>query len=236
MQIPIIYEDDVLLVIDKPGGLVVNKSESANRDTLQSWAQARFNISESGDSDFASRAGIVHRLDKDTSGLLIIAKSESAFISLQGQFFLRRVVKNYTTLVHGKLAPETGIVKAPVARLPGNRKKFGVVAGGRDAQTEYHVTSFYQFQNSLYSLLKIIPLSGRTHQIRIHLKYLGYPIVGDNLYAGKKYSEQDKELTDRIFLHACYLRFEHPITGKWMELKSDLPEDLLNVVSKLTKL
>lgn len=235
MEIPIIYEDDDLVVIDKPAGLVVNRSDSANRDTLQSWIEAEYRFPKVGNSDFFKRAGIVHRLDKDTSGLIIIAKNDESFKLLQQQFFQRIVSKKYQTLVHGKI-PQAGSINAPVGRLPWNRRKFGVIPDGRTAETNYKVVSYYKFKNNLYSLLLVTPITGRTHQIRIHLKYLGFPVVGDILYNGKKFIEEDRVFTNRIFLHACYLHFQIPGSYKWLELKSDLPENLLFVLTRLEKI
>ena len=157
MQIPIVYEDEALLVIYKPAGLVVNRAESVKGETLQDWVERYLSFPQKRESikkktgspigsgmtddmdDFYKRSGIVHRLDKDTSGILIIAKTPQAFINLQLQFKERQISKKYKTLVHGQVKPKTGEIRASVGRLPWNRERFGVLAGGREAVTSYSV-------------------------------------------------------------------------------------------------
>jgi len=205
MNIPIIYEDESLLVVDKPAGIVVNKGESVKGETLQEWAEKnlkikklKFKIKE--DNDFINRAGIVHRLDKETSGLLIIAKTPASFLQLQSQFKERNVSKKYITLVHGKVLPEKGEIRASVGRLPWNRERFGVLAGGREAITSYKLLKLFNSpKGEALSLLEVTPHTGRTHQIRIHLKYLGHPVVSDSFYAGRKTVKADYEFCPRLF-------------------------------------
>lgn len=186
-----------------------------------------------GMSDFYGRAGIVHRLDKETSGVLLIAKDPVIFVKLQKQFANREIVKKYFALVHGKIESVEGEIKAPIGRLPWHRTKFGVVASGREAETSYKVISYYYKDGNSYTLLEVIPHTGRTHQIRVHLKYLGYPLVSDRLYTGRINYRKDQEFCPRLFLHANFLRFSHPKTKKMMEIISKFPYDLQQVIDQL---
>jgi 23S rRNA pseudouridine1911/1915/1917 synthase len=240
MNIPIVFEDESLIIIDKPAGIVVNRSLNSPHDTVQDWAEKKLNfkdqrskIEKGEESTFYGRAGIVHRLDKETSGILLIAKNEKNFLHLQNQFFSRTVQKEYITLVHGNVLSSNAEINAPVGRLPWDRMKFGVLPGGREASTSYSVIERFDFRNSQYSLLTVLPHTGRTHQIRIHLKHIGHSIVGDYLYAGRKTYRQDKEFCNRIFLHAGRIRFIHPEKNVVMEFSTVLPEDLVDVVSDM---
>jgi len=224
--IKIIYEDDNILVLDKPSGITVNKSETTKGDTLQDWLEQEFEIE-------VERSGIVHRIDKETSGLLLVAKDTESFENLQKQFKERTVKKTYVALVHGKIL-SAGVVKVPVGRLPWNRKRFGVLAGGREAVTRYRVISNFKFQISNlpeeFSLLELYPETGRTHQIRVHMKYLGHPVYGDELYAGRKTARNDRKILQRLFLHAAKISFVHPKTGERLSFESKLPEELLKIL------
>jgi len=264
MDIPIIFQDDSFLIIDKPSGIVVNRSENAPEGTVQDWIESRIKnyacppsaitegncrrelrIEKEEDSDFIKRAGIVHRIDKETSGLLIIAKTPEAFENLQKQFLERTVTKKYITLVHGKVVPKVCTIKAPVGRLPWNRRKFGVLAEGREAETSYKVIKYYsclpchsresgnpdppvkpEDDKKIFSYLSVFPHTGRTHQIRIHLQHLGFPIVSDPLYLPKNIYEEDIKWCPHLFLHAAYLKLQHPKSGEWKEFESNLPHDL----------
>lgn len=234
-KVKIIFEDDQILVLEKPAGMVVNRAETVAGKTLQDWIERysewdwkslKAQKKTEGTEDFLKRSGIVHRLDKETSGILLVAKTSAAFENLQKQFKERRVKKKYLALVHGQVKPETGEIEAPVGRIPWSREKFGVVPGGRVALTKYKVSKIYNLESKIYSLLEITPETGRTHQIRVHLKYLGYPIVADEKYAGRKTSREDRKIFPRMFLHASYLGFFHPRTGDWIEFESKLPQDL----------
>jgi len=235
----IIFEDESLLVIDKPAGVTVNKAETTKEDTIQDWAEIKLakEIKEETDPVFKSRAGIVHRLDKETSGLLLIAKNNTSFLNLQSQFKERVVTKKYLTLVHGVLEPAKGTINAPIDRLPWNREHFGVFPGGREAVTDYKIVETYHGTSlqDKYSLLEITPHTGRTHQIRVHLKYLGHPVVGDELYAGRKTARDDRKFCPRQFLHAAYIKFTHSEVKEIIEFNSPLPPDLSQVLSSLTK-
>lgn len=228
----VILEDTSFLVLEKPEGWVVNRSETTkNQQTIQDWLEANFQFSIFK-FQFC-RSGVVHRLDKETSGLLLIAKTLEAFTNLQKQFKERKVVKRYLALVHGKIQPEEGEINAAISRSPFNRKKFGVFLGGREATTKYQVLSIKYKEGNFYSLVELEPKTGRTHQIRVHLKHLGYPIVGDDFYAGRKTARLDRKWCGRQFLHASYLAFFHPETGEKLEFTSSLPADLEAVMKKL---
>lgn len=235
MQPKVIFEDDSILVLDKSAGWIVNDAETVGKTpVIQTWLAQNFKYQISNDK--LLRGGIVHRLDKETSGLLIIAKTKEAFENLQTQFKSREVKKVYTALVHGKLEPEEGVVNAPVGRLPWNRERFGILPGGRNAETAYKVMAYYQLQASSYTLVELYPKTGRTHQIRIHLKYLGHPIVADEFYAGRKTSRADRKWCPRLFLHAGRISFSHPTSGEKVEFKSVLPNDLEKSLASLEKL
>jgi len=181
------------------------------------------------------RSGIVHRLDKETSGILLIAKSKDVFDELQSQFKERKVNKTYLALVHGKVEPKEGEIKTPVGRLPWNRERFGVLPGGKIAETEYEVLNYFRKGNDQYSYIEFKPKTGRTHQLRIHAKYLGHPIVSDNLYAGRKTVRKDRLWCPRLFLHASAITFTHPFFKKKVVYKSQLPHDLTESLNSLVK-
>jgi len=245
MEPRIIFEDDYLIVLDKPPGWVVNEADTTkHQKVVQKWLVKERPYELAKNSEL--RSGIVHRLDKETSGVLVVAKKAMAFKDLQAQFKARKVKKTYTALVHGKVEPEKGTINAPVGRLPWNRERFGVLPGGRSAETKYKVVGYYEceevrpFKVHLsraksrdYSLLTLSPKTGRTHQIRIHLKYLGHPIVSDEFYAGRKTARRDRIWCPRLFLHANKISFTHPEKGKIVSFKSKLPDDLQSCLKKL---
>jgi 23S rRNA pseudouridine1911/1915/1917 synthase len=200
--------------VDKPAGLTVHPAPGHPAHTLVNAILAHFpHLADIGDS---LRPGVVHRLDKDTSGVMLVAKNQVAQANLSKQFKSHSVTKAYLALVKGKLEPESGIIEADIGRDPKNRKKMAVVAEGREARTEYRVIKYI----GGYTLLEIMPETGRTHQIRVHLAAIGFPVVGDKVYGVKS-----KYLT-RQFLHACRLGFKLPSSGEYMEFESDLPPDL----------
>ena len=179
MEISVNFEDDYLAVIEKPAGITVNRSENDLENTLEDWSQDKLGLK------LLERAGIVHRLDKETSGLIIIAKDGESLHKLQQQFAEREVKKKYSALIHGLLKDTNGslIVSAPIGRLPWNRRIFGVIPDGREAVTEIAIVDYYERKDKDYPYIEAKPQTGRTHQIRVHLKYLGHPIVADPLYS-----------------------------------------------------
>ncbi len=210
----IIYEDEDLLVIDKPAGLTVHPAPGHPSHTLVNAILSHFpDLADVGDS---LRPGIVHRLDKDTSGVMLVAKNRTAQLNLSDQFKAHSVVKTYLVLVKGRLTPEQGIIEAPIGRDLRNRKRMAVVAEGREARTEYRVVKYL----GSYTLLEVMPETGRTHQIRVHLSAIGYPVVGDGVYGIKS------PHLSRQFLHASRLGFKLPSSGEYVEFSSELPSDL----------
>ena len=229
----IIFEDQEFLVLNKPSGWIVNSaSTTKEQPVIQDWLLKNFDYEIS--QNILLRSGIVHRLDKETSGLLLVAKTERTFIELQRQFKEREVYKTYITLVHGKVSPSEGTVEVPVGRLPWRRDRFGVVAGGRDSKTDYELINLYKKDKDYYSLLECHPKTGRTHQIRIHMKHINHAVVADYFYAGRKTSRDDRIWCSRLFLHAGKISFSHPTLNKKIEYKSDLPDDLSKALKKLT--
>ncbi len=237
MEPTIIYEDDVMLVVDKPSGMIVNRADTTRGEvTLQDFLITYLKLDEPKTvmtdegyrNAFYDRSGIVHRLDKETSGLLLVAKHEDAFFNLQAQFKERTVKKHYITLVHGEVKPESGEVNAPIGRQEWNRMRFGVVAGGKEALTLYSVMEYRRHlrKKEILSLLEIELKTGRTHQIRVHMKYLGYPLFADFLYAGRKTQRDDRKFLSRVFLHAAKIAFNHPVNGDTMQFESTLPDEL----------
>ena len=210
----ILYEDDDLLVIDKPAGLTVHPAPGHSSNTLVNAILFHFpHLADIGDS---LRPGIVHRLDRDTSGVMLAAKNSAAQANLINQFKARSVTKAYLVLVKGHLTPEHGVIEAPIGRDPRDRKRMAVVAEGREARTDYQVVKYI----GDCTLLEIRPETGRTHQIRVHLAAIGYPVVGDPMYGVKS------PYLPRQFMHACRLGFKLPSTGEYVEFKSELPPDL----------
>lgn len=236
MEPEIIFEDKSLLILNKPSGWIVNEaSTTKNQPVIQKWISQKAKSEISNDTEY--RNGIVHRLDKETSGILVVAKTKEAFRNLQEQFKARVVEKTYTALVHGKVEPRNGVIKVPVGRLPWNRERFGVLPGGREAETGYKAISNYkpQMSNEILTLLELKPKTGRTHQIRIHLKYLGHPIVSDGFYAGRKTARDDRKWCPRLFLHASEIKFRHPKSEKFVNFKTNLDDDLHQALSGLKK-
>ena len=228
----IVFDDDDILVIDKPSGWITNDSQTTEgRPTVQKWIEKSQNYSLARDREY--RSGIVHRLDKETSGLLILAKNKNSFHELQSQFKLRKVHKTYTALVHGRVEGSPGKIAVPVGRLPWNRERFGVLPGGRSSETKYDAKAYYSDKNESYTLMQLKPKTGRTHQIRIHMKYIHHPIVSDNFYAGRKTSRNDRKWCSRLFLHASEISIIHPKSLKRISLSTDLPKDLQEVLNTL---
>ena len=231
-QIPlqIFFEDQDLAVIEKPAGLVVHPGSGSKTGTVVHGLLFHFqNLSDMGD---ASRPGIVHRLDKNTSGLLVIAKNNVAHARLSKAFQDRQVRKRYIALVHGSLARKTGTIELPIGRHPRVRTRMAAGnPGGRSAHTQYQVLE--EFRG--FSLLEVRIKTGRTHQIRVHLAALGHPVVGDNVYGEHAYKAFVKKFgpLSRYFLHASGLSLTHPTTGMPLEFHSPLPRELRNLLKSI---
>lgn len=224
----IIFEDPHFLVIDKPYGVVVNNAETTKSETIQQWSDTRQNKDVNlVSTEFYEKSGIVHRLDKDTSGVLVIAKTEAAYLNLKAQFQERTTIKKYLALVHGIVEPPVGTINAPIERNPFNRMRYGIFPGGREAITNYKIYKIYKN----YTLLEVSPKTGRTHQIRVHMKYIKHEIVSDPIYGGRKQIREDLKFCPRLFLHAASLTIKHPITGESMTFTSPLPDELQKVLN-----
>ncbi|MCX7928305.1 MAG: RluA family pseudouridine synthase [Patescibacteria group bacterium] len=229
----IIFEDESLLVILKPAGWVVNDAKTVKTTfVVQNWLSKNFKYPIV--DNYECRNGVVHRLDKETSGILLVAKDKDAFENLQSQFKNRSVQKTYLALLHGVPKKPKGTIDAPVGRLPWNRERFGVYSSGRQALSDYEVVEVYVKGNEKYSLTKFYPKTGRTHQIRVHAKYLGNPIVSDKFYAGRKTARKDSKFCQRLFLHASEIVFSHPRSGEKLTFSSDLPSDLQEALRNLS--
>lgn len=236
MRPEILQENKSLMVLNKPAGWITNDSDSSKgRDTIQGWLGKNFSFETIGIRE--CRNGIVHRLDKETSGILLVAKTKEVFEALQAQFKAREVQKTYKALVHGEVEPAEGKIEISVGRLPWRRDRFGVIAGGRESVTEYRAISNYQLEISdeKFTLVELSPKTGRTHQIRIHMKFLMHPIVSDEFYAGRKTARRDRVWCPRLFLHASWISFVDPSTKKRVEFEADLPEDLKSSLKTLVK-
>lgn len=229
IPLDIVYEDDDLIVVDKPAGLVVHPGAGIASGTLANALVYHFNSL----SEVAGRIrpGIVHRIDRDTSGLLVVAKNDVAHEKLSDQFRNRAVFKQYTALVYGRVKDERGEINARIGRSTRNRTRMTVLAGGkgRAALTIYKVARRYQE----FTLLDVQIKTGRTHQIRVHLAHTGHPVVGDLVYgAGRDNTIRDPAAKSAIrslgrhFLHSSRLAFDHPITGERLEFASELPAEL----------
>ncbi len=223
MPLKVVYENEDLLVIDKPPGLVVHPAHGHESGTLANALVAHY---PDLPRDEQNRPGIVHRLDKDTSGLIVVARTEEARRDLQRQFEEGRVEKRYLALVEGRVEPRSGVVDAPIGRDPRHRKRMAVVPrGGREAITEYGVLEYL----SDYTLLEVRPRTGRTHQVRVHLAFIRHPVVGDKVYGHRKQRLRLK----RQFLHAQRLGFLHPSSGAFIDVTCELPQDLADVLERL---
>lgn len=278
MNIEILYEDADLLVINKPAGLVVNEAASQRgQTTIQSWFWQRLNDASEVESQveedllpenfdqrfgtpleiFAERKGMVHRLDKETSGTLVLAKNPTSLVNLLAQFKNRQTTKKYLSLVHGRFGIEADIISFPIARSTQERTKFRVDIMGREALTFYQVKATYLGLNlnalsergvteanlkllkkhkdsyQGFSLVECWPKTGRTHQLRVHLAHIKHPLVGDKLYVGKKRRKLDVIWCERHFLHASELSFAHPRTKQILTVVAPLPKELEQTLALL---
>jgi len=222
IPLKIIYEDSDVLVIDKPAGLVVHPAAGQCTGTLVHALIAHY--PEIGSIDGSLRPGIVHRLDKDTSGLMMVARNSAAQASLSRQIKERSITKVYDALVEGHLTPERGAIEAPIGRSLRDRKRMAVVSAGREARTQYRVVKYI----NAYTLLEATPETGRTHQIRVHFSAIGHSIFGDPVYGRRS------PLLKRQFLHARLLGFKLPSSSEYTEFASELPPDLREALENLT--
>ncbi len=221
------YEDEHLLVINKQAGLVVHDAAGYRGPTVVDALLAYHPEAIAADVD-PSRPGIVHRLDRDTTGLMVLACTREAQEGLLAAFKARRVVKQYLALLCGGISPERGAIEAPIMRDPLQRQRMKVSPEGRPARTEYRVREYL----GEYCLVEADLLTGRTHQIRVHFASINFPVAGDATYGFKR----DRLGIGRQFLHAWHLAFEHPITGERIDLKSELPADLESVLLRLRRM
>jgi 23S rRNA pseudouridine1911/1915/1917 synthase len=227
-KVKIIADTPDYLIIDKPSGLLIHPTVKGESDTLIDWAAEKYpEIAKIGDEP--GRAGIVHRLDKEVSGLMVIPKTQAAFEYFKKLFKTRQIEKKYTALVYGEIKGDTGEIDFPITRSKTKSGLYGALPSGsiegRPAKTVFHVIK--RFKN--YTLLEVQILTGRTHQIRVHLLAFGHPIVGDLLYKNKRFKEQK---INRIFLHASYLGFDD-LSGKYQGYQSSLPKKIVEFLNKL---
>nr|WP_129044941.1 RluA family pseudouridine synthase [Companilactobacillus metriopterae] len=220
IPIDVIYEDSDVLVVNKPQGMVVHPSAGHPDQTLINAILYHAQIND----DDLIRPGIVHRIDKDTSGLLMIAKNHDAKLSLMKQLKEKSNLREYVAIVHGNFKETSGKINAPIGRSKSDRKKQAVIENGRNAVTHFEVLE--QFEG--YSLLKLKLETGRTHQIRVHLQYIGHPVAGDPLYGPKNTLKGNGQ-----FLHAQTLGFVHPQTEEWLEFSTEPPTIFLETLNKL---
>ena len=223
IPIEVIYQDTNFIVVNKPAGLTMYPAPGHASYTLVNALLHKFpDLEKFGNT---LRPGIVHRLDKDTSGLVIIARNEGARRELIDLFKKRSMVKGYIVLVKGKLEPENGAIEAPIGRKPTDRKKMAVTSCGKPARTDYKVIRYI----NQYSLIEAKIHTGRTHQIRVHFASIGYPVVGDSIYGVKT------AVLKRQFLHAYFLKFRSSLDGKLYTFRCDLPSDLKTALQKLAE-
>lgn len=223
IPLDIVYEDDDVIVINKPQGMVVHPAPGHDEHTLVNALLYHCPLSTINGT---FRPGIVHRIDKDTSGLLMVAKNDKSHRSLAKQLKDKTNIREYVALVHGRIAEDEGTINAPIGRSLKDRKKQAVVKDGRNAVTHFEVLKRYRD----YTLVKCILETGRTHQIRVHMKYIGHPLVGDPLYGPKKTIKGNGQ-----FLHAGKLGFVHPTTGKLLIFEAPLPKIFQECLEKLDK-
>ena len=227
VEVPVVFVDEDVIVVDKPASMVVHPGAGNAGGTMVSGLLARFpELAGVGEPD---RPGVVHRLDKGTSGLLVVARTPRAYESLVTQLTARTVERTYLALVWGRPEPATGVVDAPIGRSRRDPTRMAVTSTGREARTRYEVRQRFT-QPIDASLLECKLETGRTHQIRVHLGAIGHPIVGDPRYRGARTSFP----APRPFLHAHALAFDHPATGERVSFSSPLPDDLVGVLALLT--
>lgn len=224
IPLDVLYEDEDIAVINKPAGMVVHPGHGNMESTLVHALMARYDDLPFLEDD-PTRAGVVHRLDKDTSGVIVVARNDASRDALLSQFKERSVEKHYLALTEQHPPNDQGRIDAPIGRDPKQRKRMAVLRDGREAVTDFFVRTLYQD----HALLDVHPITGRTHQIRVHLAFINCPIVGDRVYG---YRKQRIKL-NRLFLHAYRLSLTHPVTGKPLNVEAPLPPELEHVLTKL---
>jgi len=261
MGIVVLYEDNDIVVIDKPVGVICNRAETVKVETLQDWWDGRYLISNhkfpariasqtdagglnsqiDDEKYFLERSGLVHRLDKETSGVMVMAKTVPSFVELLRQFREREVQKTYVALTHGIWKVKHDEIALPIGRRRDDRQKMGVVESGRESVTNYRVREEFKswsFPRELkvedrgytgFSLVEFMPKTGRMHQIRVHARHMGHPIVGDEQYGGRKRSREDRKWCEHVMLMAKTLELTHPITKVKMKWDSKLELVLTNL-------
>ena len=237
MDIAVLFQDNDIVVISKPAGVVVNRAESVKRPTIQDWMEQEGKIQNQeskseGIQEFANRSGVVHRLDKETSGVMVLARNVETFFKLKQQFKKRQTQKQYIALVHGNMTLREGTVNLPLKRNPFNRRRFTIAVDGKMGRTKYQVSNYFSHNQELFTLLNLWPKTSRTHQLRVHLSHLGFPIVSDPIYLGKRLAA-DLTWCPRLFLHAKSLSFFHPKSGEKVTFESELAKDLQTVLDLL---
>ena len=224
IPIDILYQDSDIAIINKPCGMVVHPAAGNEDRTLVN--AILYHIHDLSGIGGEMRPGIVHRLDKDTSGLILIAKNDKAHTAMSEQFKSRSMEKHYRAVACGHFSDESGFIDAPIARHPVDRKKMAIVQGGKPSQTEWHVLE--GLKGATY--LDVHLLTGRTHQIRVHMQSIGHPLLGDRIYAPNL---KNAVHIPRLMLHAYSLAFDHPISGKRMQIEAPIPEKFEQTLQKL---
>lgn len=224
LHLDIVYEDEDLAVVNKPRGMVVHPAAGHASGTLVNGLM--YQLDHLSGINGELRPGIVHRIDMDTSGLLMVAKNDIAHRNLVEQLMAKTVTRKYTALVHGVIPHNLGTIEAPIGRNPKERQEMAVVDDGKDAITHFNVLE--RFKD--FTLVECVLETGRTHQIRVHMKYIGYPLAGDPKYGPRKTIETDGQL-----LHAGVIGFIHPKTGEYLEFKSELPQYFTEILDDLKK-
>ncbi|MBU5594626.1 RluA family pseudouridine synthase [Amphibacillus sp. MSJ-3] len=222
LNLDIIYEDNDIIIVNKRKGMVVHPASGHRSGTLVNGLL--FHTEHLSKVNGEIRPGIVHRIDRDTSGLLIVAKNDQAHLALADQLKQRKVKRSYLALVHGAIPHEYGTIKAPIGRNPKDRQSMSVVSNGKEAVTHFEVIERI---NQKFTLIRCKLETGRTHQIRVHMKYIGFPIVGDPKYGQRKSIKGDGQA-----LHAEALAFQHPQTKEWLEFKVDPPASFNHYLAK----
>lgn len=252
-NLPVLYEDSDVVVVAKPAGITVNRAETVREMTVQDWAEAQLwykkwteeqALNEESQQIYAQRSGLAHRLDKETSGCLLLAKHPLALMDLLRQFRDRETEKTYLGLAHGKFVPADGTIRLPLGRSGGDRHKFGIDPEGKESETSYktlrrfagapsglHPRDARSYQG--FVLLELKPKTGRTHQLRVHVSHLHHPLVSDTKYVGRKRLRLDLTWCERLFLHAAKLGFSQPLTHASIVVEAPLPADLQAALKRL---